>query len=210
MQSNPIDVVTIAREYGAGGSELAQALGERLGWPVLDRQLATLVAARLGLDEAAVARMDEHAPTLLARLASAMVVYPPEAPVYVDTSEIPTPDAVADAAREEVLAAAARPPVVIVGHGAQCLLRDRPGTLHLRLVAPVEERAARVRQRLGCDPREAAAQLRRVDDDRNAYIRRYHGASWRDPLLYDLEINTGRVDIDAAAALVAGLVGQSR
>jgi len=206
MREGSIDLITIAREFGAGGSELAEAIGERLGWPVLDRELAHRVARRLELDPEVVERMDEHAPTLLARMASAMLVCPPEAPLFVDAASVLSPDAVANATRLELQEAARTPPLVIVGHGGQCLFRDRPGTLHLRLVAPIADRVARVCGRLDCDPKTAAAQLRQADEDRNAYIRRYHEAEWRNPLLYDLEINTGRIAIPVAADLVARLI----
>ena len=206
MREGPIDLITIAREFGAGGSELAEAIGERLGWPVLDRQLAGRVAARLELDPEAVEHMDEHAPTLLARVASAMLVCPPEAPLFVDTAAMMSPDAVADAVRAEILDAARTPPLVVVGHGGQCLFGARPRTLHLRLVAPMADRVARICARQGCDPRTATTRIRQADEDRNAYIRRYHDAEWRNPLLYDLEINTGRVPIADAADLVVRLV----
>jgi cytidylate kinase len=206
MRDEAIDVITIAREFGAGGSELAAVLGARLGWPVLDRQLPERVAARLRLDPEAVERLDEHAPNLLSRVASAMLVCPPEAPLFVDTTEVLSPDAVADATRHEILEAVASPPLVVVGHGAQCLLRERPGTLHLRLVAPMAARVARLCGRLSCDERTAAAQIRKVDEERNAYIKRYHQAEWRDPLLYDFQFNTGRVAVAEAAELIVGLV----
>ena len=209
MSEDRTELITIAREFGAGGSELAEALGARLGWPVLDRELARRVASRLELDPDAVERMDEHAPTLLARVASAMLVCPPEAPLFVDTSEVLSPDAIADAVRTEILEAAKTPPLIVVGHGAQCLFHDRPRTLHVRLVAPLRDRIARVCRRLDCDGRTAAARVRQADEDRNAYIRRYHDAEWRDPLLYDLQINTGRLPIVDAAELVARLVEES-
>jgi hypothetical protein len=173
---------------------------------VLDRDLPGRVASRLRLEPSVVEEMDEHPPNWLARVAAAMLVLPPEAPILVDTSDVPGPDAVATAVRAEVLAAAASPPLIVVGHAAQCLFRDRPGTLHVRLVAPLANRVARVRARLGCDERTATAEVRRIDDDRRAYVRRYHDAEWRDPLLYDLEINTGRVPLAEGVELIAGLV----
>jgi CMP/dCMP kinase len=205
MPEGPIDLITIAREFGAGGSELAEAIGERLGWPVLDRELAHRVARRLELDPEVVERMDEHAPTLLARVASAMLVCPPEAPLFIDAAAVLSPDAIAHATRLELLDAVRTPPLVIVGHGGQCLFHDRPRTLHLRLVAPIRDRIARVCRRLDCNPKMATAQMRQADEDRNAYIRRYHEAEWRDPLLYDLQINTGDVTIAEAAAMIVAL-----
>ncbi len=206
MADGAIDIITIAREYGAGGSELATALGERLGWRVLDRDLVQMVAERLRLDPRAVEAMDEHPPTLLARVAAMMHVAPADAPVVFDRSDLLSPDAVADAACAVVTEAVQSPPVIIVGHGGQCLLGRRAGTLHVRLVAPVESRAARIAARDGCDAGAAAARARETDEARRAYIRRYHRADWHDSLLYDLQFNTGRVPISEAADAVTALV----
>jgi len=203
------DLITIAREYGAGGSELGRALAERLGWAVLDRDLPRRVAERLRLEPEVVEAMDEHPPSLLARFTSAMLVCPPESPLFVDTSVVLSPDVVAAAVRAEILAAAANPTAIVVGHGAMCILRDRPQTLHVRLVAPIADRVRRIRGRETLDPRTAPAQLRKIDDDRNAYIRRYHETDWRDPLLYDLIVNTGRVAIPELTEAIAELVGQA-
>lgn len=209
MQRGAIDVITISREFGAGGSELATALGERLGWRVLDHDLVERVAARLRLDPRTVEQMDEHPPTLFSRVASALLIAPIESPMLLDTSEIMSPDAVADAASAAIRDAANDPPVIIVGHGSQLLLRARPGTLHLRLIAPVEGRIDRICRRGGCDQRTALADIHRIDDARIAYVRRYQHHDVRDPLLYDLVINTGRIPIADAADLVASEVRAS-
>jgi len=206
MQRGAIDVVTISREFGAGGSELATALGERLGWPILDHALVERVANRLRLDPRTVEQMDEHPPTLFSRIASALLIAPVESPMLIDTTEIMSPDAVADAATSAIREAANDPPVIIVGHGAQLLLRDRPGTLHLRLVAPPESRIDRICRRGGCDQRTALADIHRIDDARVAYVRRYQHHDLRDPMLYDLVINTGRIPVEDAADLVASEV----
>ena len=200
------DVITIAREYGAGGSELARALADRLGWAVLDQDLPRRVAERLRLEPQVVEAMDEHPPSLLARFTSAMLVCPPESPLFVDTSVMLSPDVVAEAVRAEVRAAAASPPAIVVGHGGMCILRDRPGTLHLRLVAPIADRVRRIAARDGLDPRTVPAILRRMDDDRNAYIRRYHQTDWRDPLHYDLVVNTARVPVAELTELLVDRV----
>jgi cytidylate kinase len=200
-------MVTISREFGAGGSELARALGARLHWPVLDRDLVHMVAARLHLEPRHIEPLDEQCPSLFARLvSSAVLMTPPELPVDVDTTAVLNPDAVAEAARAAMLAAAQRPPVIIVGHGAQALFRGRSGTLHVRLVAPLTCRLDRVCGREGCDRPAAAAIARRMDDVRRAYVRRYYHADVRDPLLYDLQFNTGHVPLEEIADFVASLI----
>jgi cytidylate kinase len=201
-----IDIITIEREFGAGGSELAAALGARLGWRVVDRSIVPAVAARLAVDEEAVAARDEHAPGLLERIGTTILRTSPEIISVAPDRALPDPETVADAARAVLRDEAERPPVILVGHGASVLFRDRPGTLHVRLAAPLATRVARICPRVGCDGRAAASLAQRVDADRASYVRRYFRADWQDPLLFHVQLNTGLVEIAEAAALIADLV----
>ena len=205
MKSAHIEIVTVSREFGAGGSELACRLGERLGWPVLDDEVACRCAARLHIDTAAVARLREHSPTLLARLTAALLVSPPEAP-GIDTTNLLRIDAIAEAAFESIMEAAEHLPLVFVGFGTQCIFGGRKDALHVRLVAPLETRVERLRARFGWDAATAADKARRMDEDRRRYTQRYFHRDVLDPLLYDMQINTGRTTIDEAAALIEQLV----
>jgi cytidylate kinase len=142
-------------------------------------------------------------------LAEAMrMVVPAESPLipYTATMDLPSADAVAEAAKNVITEATANPPLVVVGHGAQCLLHDRPRTLHVRLVAPITHRVQRLQQRFGWDPGHAAAEARRYDADRRAYTQRYYHRNWDDPALYDVQINTGQITLDEATTIVASLV----
>src|SRR6185295_2314113 len=102
----PIRLLTISREYGAGGSELGVLLGEKLGWLVIDHELVRRLAARLSCDEGDVVAMDEHAPSFLERLAAVATVTAPESRVH-STPWTTDPDCVAAAAREVLLETAA-------------------------------------------------------------------------------------------------------
>lgn len=198
-----VDLITISREFGAGGGELAHALGARLGWRVLDADVVRRVAERLALSPESVEARDEHAPPLLSRIAAALLVMPPEAGVTVEQDRLLDVDAVPSAAREVIEEAARTPPLIVVGHGSQCMFHDRPGTFHVRVIAPVESRAARVHGRLGLSLDAAADKARRMDGARGEYVRRYFHRDWRDGLLYDIQVNTGRVSIDRAASSIA-------
>jgi CMP/dCMP kinase len=205
---DPIDLITISREFGAGGSDLARELGIRLQWPVLDRDLVHEVARRLRLDPRHVEPVDERTSTWVARLvASALLMTPPELHVDVDSRTVVHPDAVAEAARTAILAKAQTRPLIVVGHGAQCLFRGRPGTLHVRLVAPLERRVDRICRRDTCDRVAAAQVARRMDEMRRAYVRRHYHADVRDPLLYDLQINTDTIPIEMCVDVVAAAIG---
>jgi hypothetical protein len=205
IRREPVQLLTISREYGAGGSELGVLLGERLGWPVIDHELVRRLAARLSCDEGEVVAMDEHAPSFLERLAAAATVTAPESRVH-SRPWTTDPDCVAAAAREVLLEAAQNPPAIIVGHGGNCLFRGRPDVLRVRVVAPFEVRVQRVAHRTGAGPQRAAADVRHRDADRQHYLQRYYKSDMNDPTGYDLQINTGTVSLEAAAELVYHLV----
>jgi CMP/dCMP kinase len=205
MQSAHIELITVSREFGAGGSELARLLGERLGWPVLDNELACRCAKRLNIDTAAVERLREHSPSLLARLSSALLIAPPEAS-GIDISHLLRIDAIAEAAQESLSEAVTHLPLIVVGFGTQSMFADRADALHLRVVAPLGVRVARLRGRYGWDAATAAAKARQMDEDRRRYVQRYFHRDVLDPMLYDLQINTGRLSIEEAVTVVEQVV----
>jgi hypothetical protein len=203
--SVPIQLITISREYGAGGSELGVLLGKELGWPVLDHELVRQLAARLRCEEGEVIAMDEHAPSFLERLAAVAVVTAPESRAH-STPWTTDPDCIAAAAREVLLEATRTLPLIVVGHGGNCLFRGRPDVLRLRVTAPFDLRVRRVAQRTGAGPVQASAEVRRKDTDRQQYLQRYYHSNLNDPCEYDLQINTGAVSLEAAARLILALV----
>jgi hypothetical protein len=200
------DLITISREYGAGASELAALLGERLDWRVFDAQIPAAVAGRLRIPEASLEEWDEHAPGLLEGIGDSLMLGNPQ--LMFDAAYVRRPQArdVAAATRALLQEAAADPPVIIVGHGAQVQFRERPTALHLRLVAPIGVRCRRIMARRGCSEQDASAIARYVDRDRMHYVQLFHNHDVRDPLLYALQINTGVIDMPDAVALVLRVV----
>ncbi|MEO7041978.1 MAG: cytidylate kinase-like family protein [Gemmatimonadaceae bacterium] len=206
MLQPSIDLVTVSREYGAGGSDFAKQLGERLGWPVLDYAIIGLVAERLNLQEGVVRRRDEQPPGWLDRIASTLLIAPPESPTQVEVSGVMTPDSIAMAAHAVIVETAAAPPAIIVGHGAQHIFRGRPGTIQVRLTGTIESRAKRIVARDGGSEAEAVSNAHRIDAQRQAYVQRYYHHLWTDSTLFDAQFNTARVSIDEAVRLVADLI----
>ena len=97
-------------------------------------------------------------------------------------------------------------PLIVVGHGGNCLFRGRSDVLRVRVTAPFDVRVRRVAQRTGVATAQAAADVRRKDADRQQYLQRYYHSSLNDPCEYDLQINTGAVPLDAAARMVVALL----
>lgn len=109
----------------------------------------------------------------------------------------------AAAAVGDVIRALARAgDTMVLGQGAQALLRETPAACHILFVAPVELRVANVAKRHNLKEADARRSVRAHDEARKDYLARYHNVRWLDPLLYDLVINTQRVPSDVAVGLV--------
>jgi cytidylate kinase len=202
----PIRLITLSREYGAGGSELGVLLGESLGWPVLDRELARRIAQRLHCSHAEVEKLGERGPRLLERIASAFTVVPSDAPILPELSRAPDPDVLAEASRAVLLEAVRTPPLIVIGHGGNCLLAGRPDLLRVRVTAPFDIRVRRVVQRTGSSYAEAAADVRHRDADRRYYLERYYCQDPNEPCLYDLQINSATILLATAGQMIVALV----
>ena len=206
MGREPIRIITLSREYGAGGSELGLLLGTALAWPVLDRDLAQRLAERLRCKSTDVEPHHERAPRFLERIAAAFSVVPSDAPILPELNRAPDPDTLVEATRAVLLEAVRTPPLIVIGHGANCLLRDRRDVLRVRVTAPYSTRVRRVAKRTGQSTSEAGADVRHRDADRRHYLERYYKKEPNDPCLYDLQINSATIPLEVAAQMVVRLV----
>jgi cytidylate kinase len=193
--------VTISREYGSGGGEIAVRLAKHLGWRLIDHEVVAQVARRLGVSEAEAEVYDEHVDSLAERALSSLNVLASPVPAFpiafaTDSDEY-------DTARRAVVAAAVQAgQVVIVGRGAQALLADRRDALHVRIVAPLAARVAYVMQREGLNHGAAQARIQAKDRDRARFLATEHQHRPDDAHLYDLIVNTGVLDLDSVVDLL--------
>jgi cytidylate kinase len=176
-------VITISRQYGSLGNVVATALAERLGYRVVMRELINQSALQAGAPSVALAIIDELG----------LLGITPTQEEYLAYSR-------AMQTVMEDLAAAGN--VIIVGRAGQVVLRDHPGVLHVRLIAPLELRAQRLAQRHNISVHAAHAQAVASDRNRRTYLKRFYNIDWNDSLLYDLVINTAHLGATEACDLV--------
>jgi len=196
-------IITISRQFGAGGSEVARRVAETLGWRVVDNELVDRVAERTGLPPEEVAEREERAPGFLERLIRALARSVPE--LFPKPAEkVPEPEEAALVRSTEAvvaeLAAAGR--VVLVGRAGAAVLRGEYDALHGKLVAPVAGRLAAACARLQLEPGEGERVLQSTDAARARYLKQHYGRDWDDPTNYHLVLNTGALGLDGAAAVL--------
>ena len=198
-------VITVAREFGSGGSIIARKVAEKLRWDLLDRSLITAVARAAQVDGGTAEQYDEHVESWWHRfnqggIWSAAIF----AGIAPDDAQVFDAETEAMFAGEVILKAAARGGCVIVGRGAQCVLQDREDALHVLIYAPWAERVERVRTRL--EARQDVEELTRTtDQDRATYIQTYYGCDWKDPRLYHMMINS-HIGTEMAACMIVNAI----
>jgi cytidylate kinase len=199
-------IVTVSRQYGSGGSEVAERVAHALGWKLYDNAVVEEVASRLRMTPAEVSAREERVPSLVERMASAMALGAPEMmPMVGDLAAQPSEERMVMMTRRVIEDAVQAGPAVLVGRGAQCMLAARSDALHVYCYAPFEELVRYAVEVMGIPFSEAPKQVTDMNHHRQEYVKRYFKRDWRDLTNYDVCVNTARIGLDGTAELVTRL-----
>jgi cytidylate kinase len=182
-------ILVIDREFGAGGSTIAEKLAARLGWKLLDQDLTREIARLANVPPEVCERREERVDPWLQRLTNLIWRgsfernLPPPDMAVLDTNRL------ISLVQQVVERAIATGLCVIVGRGAPYFLRDRPDVLSVFLYAPREFRFQRVLKRTG-DSQRAIELVDTMDDERRKFVKHYFNREWPDRQLFHAMFNT--------------------
>ena len=218
-------VVTVARQMGAGGEEIARLVAQRLGARLFDAELLTLASEQTGIPVRYFELLDERGRSMwrnpgdLFRLVPLPPInpdlpdvygdrYPPTGPVRARGEGLQSPAYWAAEAYAAALSrtiqrvAQAGESAVIVGRGGNEALALASETFSVLVVASEPERLRRIAGQRSVDVYDALDLVRDSDARRRAFVRQYYGADWLDAGRYDLVLRTDNVSYEAAADVV--------
>ncbi len=184
-----IRTITIEREYGSGGADVARKLAEHLGWKLWDQALTDEIARLMECPSITVQEHEERKDSLRYRLFKAFMKGSFEGSLNAPRLKIVDADCIKDMTRRLVTDIARGGNAVIVGRGAAYHLHDHPEAFHVFVYAPFEEKVLRLRAG-GKSESEAVDLAETVDRDRSAYIKQYFGLDWPDRHYFHVMINT--------------------
>ena len=199
-------LITISRQFGSGGSEIAERVARALDWHLYDNAVVNEVAKRLGIQPAEVSAREERVPSLPERIASAMALGMPEVmPTVADLALHPNEERITEMTKRVMEEAVLAGPAVLVGRGAQSMLASRADALHVFCYAPADALASYAVTNLGVAPEDAARVVAENNHHREQYVKRHWKRDWRDFANYHLCVNTAWLGIDGAADLIVQL-----
>lgn len=205
-------VITLSRQYGSRGDEIAHRVCVMLGYRYFDKVMITNLATEMGLspdevidyseDQYQVESFFDH---LLGRTrpVGQVQVWKENLQGALTLETRPVTDVGASTLIQgAILAAYREDDVVIVGRGGQALLQCKPGVLHVRIEAPWDDRIYYVEHREQVNRVIAQETLIKKDAAAADYLKRFHGVDWANPALYHLVLNSSKLSVDAAAQLI--------
>lgn len=181
-------IITIEREFGCGGAEIARKLASRLGWKLWDRELTAEIARVANVDPSAVSSCEERVDSRFQRLVKVFWRGSYERSMQLENQTF-DPDRMVHVGEQVMRQIAEQGDAIIVGRGAPYFLRDRTDTFHVFLYAPRAEKLRRIQDQ-GTREREAEELVDTIDRERIEFVKHYFGADWPTRSLYHLMINT--------------------
>lgn len=187
-------IISIGREFGSGGHEIARRLAEHFALPLYDHNLLDEIAMERELDVETLRRYDEMPRNVV--LSRTVCGFSSSAEVNIANMQF-------DYLKRK---AAAGESFVVVGRCAETMLKDYPGMISIFVLGDATVKTARVMEIYRLSEREARYKMERHDRSRKMYHNYYCKGKWGDSRNYDLCINSSRMGLDRTVDFLKGYI----
>jgi cytidylate kinase len=186
-------IITVSRQMGSGGTEMAEMVAARLGFQIFDKELIAAVAEETGVHRDILEAMDERTRNSVEQWVNGVL-----------HNRLVTPEDFVRSLGKALIAITRTGRALVMGRGANFILAGEPG-VHVRAVGGPEHRVSRVARMHGIDREEAEKLVERSDKERTGFVERYLHRDIDDPTAYHLVINVELVGLENAVDQVVGL-----
>ncbi|MDP8243086.1 MAG: cytidylate kinase-like family protein [Candidatus Hinthialibacter antarcticus] len=183
-------VVTLSRERGCRGQEIAKLLSHELQYGFFGRQVIDYIAEHLGVRSELVESLDEKDRSELELWVGNLF-----------SDHAFDHDEYSHALSEVMRAISLQGGLVVIGRGANYILRNA-NAFHVRVIAPVKTRIRNLLEQEGMSEAQAHAEIKRVDNERKQFVKRYFHQDINNPIFYDLVINAEHLQIHSITKTV--------
>lgn len=188
-------IITVSRQYGSGGTELAKEVAKRLDIPFYDKSIIDMTAKESGFDPDFIERTETSVTSsLLYNLAVGSI--------YAQ----PLTDQLYAAECKVVRSVAAKGDGVIVGRCADYILREDSNTIKVFVHSTDADRIKRICERKGVSEDEARELMKKNDKNRSKHYKYYTDRIWGASQNYDLCINMALCGVEKAADILVSLI----
>jgi len=190
-------IINIGRQFGSGGKSVALALGQKLNIPVYDNELIARAAEEFGFSMSAFKGSDEKKNIFKIGFSS-LVSGGDNREVKMFAMQSETIRRIAEEGS-----------AIIVGRASNYVLRDLDCTLDIFITAPMENRIARVSERMGITPEKAESHILKQDKGRASFYNCFTFGNWGMASTYDLCVDSSKLGIDKTADYIIEFAKQA-
>ncbi len=193
-------IITIARQYGSGGREIGEKVASMLGIPFYGKELIELAAEKSGYHPDVLQKVDERAAgSLLYSLATG-------AGGFSGGYDIPINDKLFIVQNDIIKELASKEQCIIIGRCGDYALREMENKVSIFIYADLEDRIARICERMGVSPSVAETMIVKEDKKRAGYYNFYTGQKWGAIDRYTASFNSGVLGVDKVAEIIVDMV----
>lgn len=197
-------IITIARQFGSGGSDIAKSLAEELGIKFYDKELISLAAKESGMSPEIFEKIDEQATnSLLYSLSMGLYNF---GNGFSAMGDLPVNDKLYIIQHKMIKRLAAEGPCVILGRCADYILKDHKNVVNIFINADMDYRKEHAIKYHHIDKKRAEQIINKADKTRANYYSFYSGQKWGQAQNYDLCINSGKMTKNDAVKLITTYV----
>ena len=190
------NIITISREFGSGGKAIGRAVAEKLGYKFYDAEIIDEVVSSSGLSREIVEKYDEYATHKNSFLYTIAIN------AGGDGNRLSIANRVQIAQSEVIKQIAEEGKCVIIGRGADYVLREREDCLNVFIRADMKFRAKRVLDILGDDGRKIESRIEDKDTRRRVFYRSFTMREWGVIENYNLVLDSGVIGIENCADII--------
>ena len=189
-------IISVGREFGSGGHEIAEGLAKHYNIPLYDKEIFDHVAEK-GSINPEVAKFYDEKP-----------LNPIFYPVSMDGSYLPLEQTVANHIFDFIRQKGdkEKKSFVIVGRCAEYVLRDNPNMVSVFILGDIESKKARVMEKYDLDAKEALSRMKKEDKVRKTYHNFYADGKWGDSRSYDLCVNSSTLGVEQTLKTIIGYI----
>jgi hypothetical protein len=186
-KASPYRFLTISRDEGTLGDEIAKSLAERLGWRIYDKEIVNHIANNNHVREDLVRQLDEKDRGMIHNTILRILGMPESAPFGCEEYH--------ESLLKTLATLAAHGDAIMVGRGANFALRYLDQGLHIRIIGSMEARIQRLSGVWQVSPEIARRRILAIDGDRRAFIRQHFKQDVSDPRYYNFLVNTDHISV---------------
>lgn len=185
-------IITIGRQHGSSGREIARLLAEKLNYKCYDKEIVDEAANHSDFSRDLIDAFDE-------KRMSAFILH---AGGYGLNENFRLNMQVVSAQFEAMRNIAENGNCIFVGRCADYILRDHDDLISVFILGDMDERLKCLERRQGLDEVEARKKIKEVDKDRSSFYRYYSDQTWGDAQNYDMCINSSKLGVEGTVQVI--------